>query len=248
MECKYVNPETGKHCGSFPCTKPEDPAYGYCTSHARKLKLLSPEKMAQWKEKLSVALRKSHQTKDFGLGAQARREKQGARMTAEAQHEQEVKQKEEKDAAQKLIHNIFGDQNYDAEQITQEFREANADFKWSDKVRKTIFIGWYLSDPATRKPGTLLELCKTLNMQMAVGREWIDSDWFANDLAAALRRTMKLAEPYLDRMNVCRALGGDFKSFQEYTKKFGKHEKAEGEEEVDDIFDPEINQKVGEAD
>jgi hypothetical protein len=243
-QCKYVNPETGKQCGSWPYKDPADPACGYCSAHARKLKLIPEERLRVWKERLSTSLIKAHASKNFGLGAQDRREKQSARMTEADRKELEDKQKDEKGAAKKLIHSIFGDQDYDAPQMVQDYREANADFQYTEKIKKTLFIGWYLSDPATRKPATLLELCKLLNMQMAVGREWIESDWFANDLSAALKRTMKLAEPYLDRMNVCRALGGDFKSFQEYNKKYAKHAPIEGEESPEDMFSPEINDEV----
>ena len=217
---------------------------GYCFAHSVKLGLVSEEKIKKLRENQSVSALKARESPNWGKKAKEKRIKESVKLSEEKQRELEDKQKKDKEEAQQLIHSIFGDQGYDAGEIVREYKQANADFQYTDKIRKFIFIAWFLSDPATRIPGTLKELCTLLNMGMALARQWIDSDWFATDLHNALKKTMKLAVPYLARVTLGKALGGDFKALQEFNKMFGKHEPVEGEEDVDDMFDQGINEEV----
>jgi len=244
-QCKYVNPKTGVQCGNtWPCSNAGDPMFGYCFAHARVLKLVPEEKAKLVEDKRHNAIIEAAKSPTWGFKAKEKRLKKAAEMSEEKKAEIAAKHESEKDEARKLIHSIFGDQNYDAKEIIQEYRDANADFTYDDKIAKTIFIGWYLSDPLTRNPLTLKELCSMLGMQMVVGRNWIDSDWFATDLHNALKKTMKLAVPYLARVTLGKALGGDFKALQEFNKMFGKHTPSEGEDDVDDIFDDDTREAV----
>ena len=244
-QCLYKNPKTGDQCkNTWPCVTPGDPMYGYCFAHATKLGLVPEEKIKQQREKQSLSALKARESPNWGKKVKEKRIEASEKLSEEKRRELEERQKTEKEAAQQLIHNIFGDQGYNAIEIVQEYKDANADFTYTDKICKFIFIGWFLSDPGTRVPGTLKELCTLLNMGMALGRQWIDSDWFATDLHNALKKTMKLAVPYLARVTLGRALGGDFKALQEFNKMFGKHEPTEGEEDVDDMFEEGVRDEV----
>jgi hypothetical protein len=218
--------------------------FGYCFAHASKLGLVPAERIKEQREKQSVAALKARESPSWGKQVKEKRIAASEKLSVEKRQEIEEKQKTEKEAAQQLIHSIFGDQGYDAVEIVQEYKDANADFKYTDKIRKFIFIGWFLSDPASRIPGTLKELCTLLNMGMALGRSWIDSEWFATDLHNALKKTMKLAVPYLARVTLGKALTGDFKALQEFNKMFGKSESTGGDEDVDDIFESDITEEV----
>jgi len=244
-QCKYVNEKTGVQCKQgFPYSDSGHPGFGYCFKHAQVLKLIPDEELKKYEDKRNNAIIEAAKSPNWGKKAKAKRLAKAAEMSEEKKAELAAKHEGEKDEARKLIHSIFGDQNYDAAEIIQEYKDANADFTYDDKIAKTIFIGWYLSDPLTRNPLTLKELCSMLGMQMVVGRNWIDSDWFATDLHNALKKTMKLAVPYLARVTLGKALGGDFKALQEFNKMFGKHTPSEGEEDVNEIFDDDTREAV----
>jgi len=238
----------GSQCESnFACSDAGDPMYGYCFRHAQTKGLVSKERKADFEDKrvnAMVSTRKKTTAENWGIKSKEKREQEIKKLSEERKAKLEEDQRLQKEKVQELIHKILGDQGYDAQEILNDLKGAKADFKYTLSNQKFIFIGWYTADPLTRKPGTLKELCKIVGISVAEGRDWIDSDWFATDLHNSVKKMMKLAMPYLSRVNLARALGGDFNSFKEQFRIFGKHEKVEGEEDWDEVLGEEIATEV----
>lgn len=244
MQCEYKDEKTGKKCANtWACTTVGDSKYGYCYSHALKLKLVPKEEADRVQEKRIGKVREAAKSKDWGRIMALKKAGMDARTPAEkkrAEAESAIKETEEKKKTQALIHQIFNDQNFDAREMIKEMKENSADFDYSDKLKKFIFITWFVSDPMTRQPVTLRELCTLIGINQATGRQWVDSDWFVSEMYASLNKTMKLAMPFLARMNLGKALGGDFKAFVEFVKQFGKHDVAPGEEDWEEALGKDV--------
>lgn len=244
MQCEYVDGKTGKRCeNKWACSTAGDSKYGYCFAHALKLGKVPVEEANRVQEKRIGKIRESAKSKDWGRIMALKKAGMSARTPAEkkrADAEAKIKEASEKEKVQKLIHQIFNDQNFDAREMIKEMKENSADFDYSDKLKKFIFITWFVSDPMTRQPVTLRELCLLLGINQATGRQWVDSDWFVSEMYASLNKTMKLAMPFLARMNLGKALGGDFKAFVEFVKQFGKHDVAPGEEDWEETLGKDV--------
>jgi len=244
LQCEYVDEKTGKQCANtWACSTVGDSKYGYCYSHALKTGRVPKEEADRVQEKRIGKVREAAKSKDWGRIMALKKAKMDARTPAEkkrADAEAKIKENSEKEKVQKLIHQIFGDQDFDAEEMIKEMRTNGADFDYSDKSRKFIFITWSVSDPLTRQPVTLRALCTLLGIKQSTGYEWVNSDWFASEMYLTLNKTMKLAMPVLARMNLTEALQGDFKARQELIKQFGKHDVAPGEEDWEETLGKDV--------
>lgn len=236
MRCKFVHEEglkRGQRCGSIQaCSDPDDPMYGYCFRHAVAKKLVSDEKYKDFENKRVAKIieaQKKRGTPDWGAKSKAKREKVEGKRDEEEKRENERLQKEEQAQTKILLHKILGDLDFDAAELAIDLKDGIDNLSITHDIQKFIFIGWHVADPNTRRPGTLKELCRVLGMRMAEGLDWISKDWFVNEMTTSMTRMMKLAMPYLQRMNLEKALGNDFNAFKEYIKFFGKKDKDAGD-------------------
>ena len=201
--------------------------------------------MARFEEKRSKGISESWHKAPLGHRTSKKELRKSRILSEEAQKKIEQEKKKEIEEAQSLIHKILGDQNYDAAVMFKDVKELGGiDLKSDHQAKKLIFMQWFLADPKTRKPETLYELCKILEVPMTTGRGWMESDWFVSDMHGAMQKNMKLAMPYLARMVLGKAIGGDFNAIKEFLKVFGKHEKKEGESDWNDLFDETILSEV----
>lgn len=244
MQCEYVDEKTGKQCANtWACSTVGDPKYGYCYSHALKTGRVPKEEADRVHDKRIGKVREAAKSKDWGRIMVLKKAGMDKKTPAEkkrAEAESVVKEAEEKKKTQALIHQIFNDQNFDAAEMIADMKANSADFDYTDKLKKFIFITWFVSDPLTRLPVSLRELCQVLGLSQSTGRQWVDSDWFVSEMYSSLNKTMKLAMPFLARMNLGKALGGDFKAFVEFVKQFGKHDVAPGEEDWEETLGKDV--------
>lgn len=225
--------------------------YGYCFRHAQKRELISKEELGAFEEKRTEAIRESW--KGSRLSADGKRRSKSERKKIEGQDDSKARKKVEEEKkreareAQDLIHRILGDQEYDAALLVQEMEEMGGlDIGKDPRMQKTIFMQWHLADPKSRKPVGLWELCKLIKLPLSMGKAWMESDWFVSDLHAAMQKSMKLAMPYLARVVLGKAIGGDFNAVKEFLKVFGKHERGEGDTNWNDQFDDDVLQEANE--
>lgn len=245
MQCKYPG------CNStFAKTDKNSSWYGYCFRHGQKLKLVSKEEQAAFEEKRGRGIAESWKRGGNVVQISREKAKEIAKQRAllpQSKEEAEAIKKKEEEEAQKIIHALLGDEDYDAGEVVKDLEEAGgADFKFDERVKRMIFMQWFLSDPKTRKPVTMHELCRILKMSFAVGRRWMESDWFVDDLQGAMQKSMKLAMPYIARVVLGKALSGEFNSIKEFVKLFGKHEKSEAGEDWNQYFNQDVLQEAAE--
>ena len=263
MQCQYkwekeikagnkIRHMVGEQCRSnIACTTMGDPMYGYCFRHAIEKGLVPDRKQKEFADSRSRGIIKFHKEKkkgtDWGKFSRDKKLTKAVLQNEEAEKEKINQEIKEKNEADELIHKILGDRDYDAQEMFNDLKGAGADFKYTDSHRKFVFIGWYTSDVATRKPGTLKELCKIIGISNVEGLDWIESDWFATDLKNTMIKHMRLAMPYLHRKNLTKAMTGDMNAFKEFNKVVTKHEIKEGEADWDDELSEEIKVEVNET-
>jgi hypothetical protein len=228
MECKGTKND-GSPCRAFPYTDKKHPAYGYCFRCAQKKGLVSDDEVKAFEEKRQLGRAEARKN---GTKADKREEKKKLALeniSTEKRIELQNEALKKKQEARELIHKIIGDQNFDAEQMVADLKEVGVPEKWLKEPAKFVFLSWMVSDHKTRKPQMLIELCRLLEISVTEGREWMTSDWFMRESNDTLQRMMKLMNPYLQRINIEKALLGDFNAFKEYNKTFGKYVDSEGE-------------------
>ena len=251
MQCKHIHTKglrKGEQCRSnFACADPAEPGYGYCFRHQVERKLVPKEKLEEFNNKRIAGIvraQKKRGTPEGGRKSEIRK----AKVEVEADEKREVEEKERvremQGKVRELLHKILGDLDFDAEELVRDLGDGVKNFAITKDIQKFIFIGWHVADVETRKPATLRGLCLALGMKMAEGMDWINSDWFVNDLTTSMTRMMKLAMPYLQRKNLENALQNDFKAFQEYTRFFGKKTAESGEKDWTEEMDPVIEEMV----
>ena len=251
MQCKAIIEKglrAGQQCeNTWPISDVNDPAYGYCFKHAVAKGLISKDRVDQANSNRIAKIIEAQKKRGMAEWGQKGKKKK-AKKEAVAIERQLVEDKEKSERLQEktkeLLHKILGDLDFDAEEWMADLKDGANNLAVTKDIQKFIFIGWHVADVGTRKPATLRGLCTALDMKMAEGMDWINSDWFVNDLTASMTRMMKLAMPYLQRKNLENALQNDFKAFQEYTRFFGKKTTGtEGKDWTEDM-EPEIEEAV----
>jgi hypothetical protein len=254
MQCVYIYKEgvkKGERCGSnFACVDKNDSKYLHCFKHAQALGLVPKEELAAYEDKRSIAYKQLRDNTPPGQWGERviAKKKLAKELLSEENRAKQIKiEAEEKKKTADLVHQILGDKDYDAKEMFEDLKDANADFKYTEDMKKFVFIGWYAADILTRKPGTLKELCEILGMRGIEGMDWISSDWFIAKLSETMKKTLRLAEPYLHRVNLAKALGGDFNAYKEYNRTVGKHEIKEGDADWDEELSDDIKQEAEEV-
>jgi hypothetical protein len=209
--------------------------------------LISKEETSAFEEKRALKIKESWTKGTYGQRI-SKKELKRAGIKAPEKTKEQIQEEKDKEAkeAQSLIHKILGDENFDAAGLVEEMRTAGTDFKINEKMRRFVFMQWFLADAKTRKPETLYELCKILDMPLSEGRAWTEADWFISELQTMNQKNMKLAMPFLGRIVLARAIGGDFNAMKEFMKVFGKHESKEGDSDWNDLFEDDILHEAGE--
>jgi hypothetical protein len=251
MQCKAIIEKglrAGQQCqNTWPISDVNDPAYGYCFKHAVAKGLIPKDRVDAANSNRIAAIVKAQgkrKTGEWGRKTADKREKVAEKEGAERLAEDKEKSERLQEKTKELLHKILGDLDFDAEELMADLKDGANNLAVTKDIQKFIFIGWHVADVGTRKPATLRGLCTALDMKMAEGMDWINSDWFVNDLTASMTRMMKLAMPYLQRKNLENALQNDFKAFQEYTRFFGKKTTGtEGKDWTEDM-EPEIEEAV----
>lgn len=240
MTCKYPG------CRNKIVQKSKESSwYGYCFRHGQKMGKVSAEETAAFEEKRGKGVSEAWKR---GRGVRPVSKKEFKKMKEAADQAalpKEVLKAKESQEAQDIIHMLLGDQGYDAGKFMDEMAAANGEDARKDaKVQKLIFTQWFVADPKSREPKDFYSLCKLLGITMVEGREWMESDWFINDLHGSVNKMMKLTLPYLARMGLAKVIVGDFNAWKELMKMVGKYTPSEGTEDFSNAFDPDI---LGEA-
>jgi hypothetical protein len=240
MQCKYRDPMSGKQCGNqFPIADPADPKYGYCFKHAEKMGLLTDTEQKSYREKREEGIQRKAAAKRMGKTTKQVKGEDAAKV-------RELREKEVERGirdSDKLIHDILGDKDFDAAAVMEELREANMDFTYTDKNKKMLFVAWHISDPLTRKPVGLKGLCKVLGVTELKGREWM-SDWFEIDLHIMFKKMLRLALPYVARVNLRKAITGDQNAMKEYFKWFAKESDKAGDDDWRDVIGEQMASEI----
>jgi hypothetical protein len=211
--------------------------------------LIPKELQAEFEEKRTMGIKESWNKGTYGQRI-SKKTLRKAKITAPVKTKEQIaeEKKKEDSETQSLIHKILGDENFKAADLVEEMKVAGTNFKVDPKMRKFVFMQWFLADAKTRTPENIYELCKILEMPLSEGRAWMEADWFVSDLLASNLKLMKLAMPHMGRLLLVRAIGqNDLNAAKEFVKTFGKHEKKEGDTDWNDLFGEDILNEAGEV-
>jgi hypothetical protein len=207
MQCKFKK-EDGTQCTSHGAIPHEEkPGYGYCAGHARKLGLIKNKPKKVVKVDIPTKSEKDRK----------------AIMLADSK---------------RLYHKITSDKNYDMPLLMGELKEVYGHKAAREflEMKKDIFIGWWIADPDTRIPETMQEAAAVLEVKQIQIRSWINSDDFVTAIDKKSIHVMRLVAPHVNRTVSVKALFGDEKAVEIFTRKMVR-EFGEDDESVSEAME-----------
>lgn len=230
MQCKFVD-SSNERCGSTIVFKDEShPAYGYCYGHALSKGLLSSGDIEARAKKIS-----EEKTKANAIKARPKLEE----SVEKAKTLRKTREKYEE--AKRLFDSIVGAEVFDLETMAECAKSADLEFK--DET-KNLLAMWWLADPLTRLPKTLLEVAKILDVNRYVVESWLSEDSFITKIKQHRLNLMELIAPQVDRTNMIQAIGGDRGSIDLLYKQIGYIQSGS---EAADVFDDADDDMLDEA-
>lgn len=225
----------GEKCNNVSaCQDENNPAYGYCPSHAYKLGIMPKAVRERRNKRISEGVSKAFKRKF---------DKKIKRLT------KKEKIVEERKKAEALYYMITGDNDFDLNMLVKEHIESYGEkgFRDNKRLRESLFVSWYVADPLSRKPSFAADVAKLLMYTRAALEEWTKSEDFAINIEKYSTHKLKLLVPHVNRQTAIRALNGEDKAIDFFNDQILKNFGGEEGSIVEEIekFHDEVNDIVG---